>query len=55
LIITIECYLHNKIKEEKVGGARVTYGKVRNSYEILFGKPYQKVCLRDQWVILKLI
>jgi len=47
--------LHNKIKDEKVHGAHVTYGKVRNSYERLFGKPYQKVCLGDQWVVLKLI
>lgn len=35
--------------------ARVTCGKMRNSYKILFGKPYQKVYLRDQWLILKLI
>jgi hypothetical protein len=31
LLITIECYLNIKIKEEDVCGARVTYGKVRNS------------------------
>jgi len=47
--------LPNKIKEEKVRGAHVRYGKVRNSYELLFGKPYQKVCLGDQLVIFKLI
>jgi len=38
-----------------VRGARVTYEKVRNSYIILFGKPYQKVYLGDQCLILKLI
>jgi hypothetical protein len=27
-MIVIECYLHNKIKEEEVGAARLTYGKV---------------------------
>lgn len=31
MIITIEC-LHIKIKDDDVCGARVTYGKVRNSY-----------------------
>jgi len=55
LIITIECYVRNKIKEEEGSGARVTYGKVRNYYKILFGKPYLKVYLGDQWLILKLI
>jgi len=55
LIITTECYLRNKIKEEGVGSARATYEKVRNSNKILFGKPYQNVYLGDQWLILKLI
>jgi hypothetical protein len=45
LIITVEGYLRNKIKEEEVYGAPVTYSKVRNSYSILFGKPYQRKLL----------
>jgi hypothetical protein len=47
--------LRNKIEEEEeVGGAHVTHGRMRNSYNILFGKPYQKVYL-GEWLILKLI